>query len=143
MFDNVCTHTRTHTHTQVHTYSYYPITEYLKWSGMVLSQSNILLLFSRYVKGYNNNYYYNMRGDWSGTCTCTCNPCTYVFHNVGMFSIMQLGPERGGCGDCQGCGYQATGLWHLHQLGNCVLKSLIYSNIKDTVDLCSIRHSLD
>ena len=36
-----------------------------------------------------------MRGDWSGTCTCTCNPCTYVFHNVGMFSIMQLGPERG------------------------------------------------
>ena len=87
--NNVCTHTHTHTHTQVHTYSYYPIIEYLKWSGMVLSQSNILLLFSRYVKGY------IMRGDWRGTCTCTCtcNPCTYVFHNVGTFSIMQLGPE--------------------------------------------------
>ena len=42
-------------------------------------------------------YIYYMRGDWSGTCTCTCtcNPCTYVFHSVGMFSIMQLGPERG------------------------------------------------
>ena len=23
------------------------------------------------------------------------NPCTYIFHNVGTFSIMQLGPERG------------------------------------------------
>ena len=71
-----------------------------------------------------------MRGDWSGTCTCTCNPCTYVFHNVGMFSIMQLGPERGvgvaiakavateqqDCGTC------------IYQLGNCVLKSLMYSN---------------
>ena len=34
-----------------------------------------------------------MRGDWSGTCTC--NPCTYVLHNVGTLSIMQLGPERG------------------------------------------------
>ena len=36
-----------------------------------------------------------MRGDRSRTCTCTCNPCTYVFHDLGMFSIMQLGLERG------------------------------------------------
>ena len=42
--------------------------------------------------------------------------------------------KRSGCGNCQGCGYRATGLWHLHQLGNCVLKSLIlYSSIKDTL----------
>ena len=26
-----------HTHTQVHAYNYYLITEYLKWSGMLLS----------------------------------------------------------------------------------------------------------
>ena len=42
---------------------------------------------------------------------CTCNPCTYVFHNMGMFSIMQLGgvgvaiakavaTEQQDCGTC-------------------------------------------
>ena len=53
----------------------------------------------------------------------------YVFNNAAGTR------KRSGCGDCQGCSYRATGLWHLHQLGNCVLKSLIilYSSIKDTL----------
>ena len=62
----------THVHTQAHAYNY-PITEYLKWSGMVLSQSN-------------NTATVPVEG--SRICTCTCNLYT-------TFSIMQLGSDRG------------------------------------------------
>ena len=84
---------------------------------------NILLLFSGYV---HEGLYYNMRGDWSGTCTCTCtfNPCTYVFHNVGTFSIMQLGPERG-----VGVAIAKAVATEQQDCGTCINWEIVYLNL--------------
>ena len=65
-----------------------------------------------------------MRGDWSGTCTCTCNPCTYIFHNVGMFSIMQLGPERG-----VGVAIAKAVATEQQDCGTCINWEIVYLNL--------------
>ena len=70
-------------------------------------------------------YIYYMRGDWSGIiCTCTCNPCTYVFHSVGMFSIMQLGPERG-----VGVAIAKAVATEQQDCGTCINWEIVYLNL--------------
>ena len=52
------------------------------------------------------------------------NPCTYVFHNVGMFSIMQLGPERG-----VGVAIAKAVATEQQDCGTCINWEIVYLNL--------------
>ena len=52
------------------------------------------------------------------------NPCTYVFHNVGMFSIMQLGPERG-----VGVAIAKAVATEQRDCGTCINWEIVYLNL--------------
>ena len=52
------------------------------------------------------------------------NPCTYVFHNVGTFSIMQLGPERG-----VGVAIAKAVATEQQDCGTCINWEIVYLNL--------------
>ena len=52
------------------------------------------------------------------------NPCTYVFHNVCTFSIMQLGPERG-----VGVAIAKAVATEQQDCGTCINWEIVYLNL--------------